>query len=198
MHNIDWKKEILTIPNLLSLFRLLLIPVYVTVYLNATESWQYTLCAVILAISCLTDMADGYIARHFNMISTVGKILDPVADKFTQLAMTLCLAARYPVMGMVVFLFLCKEIFQTIALALNLRKGKMLDGALISGKICTTVLFTSFVLLVLIPAMDIYYVNLLAILDMVWLLIAFGDYAMAYYGPEPMVKDLKPITKDQE
>ena len=46
--------------------------------------------------------------------------------------------------------------------------------------------------------MDIYYVNLLAILDMVWLLIAFGDYAMAYYGPEPMVKDLKPIAKDEE
>lgn len=79
----DWKKDVFTIPNLLSLFRLVLIPVYVAIYLNAQELWEYFLAAAILAVSCLTDMIDGKIARHYNMISTLGKILDPIADKAT-------------------------------------------------------------------------------------------------------------------
>ena len=76
----DWKKEVFTIPNLLSLFRLLLIPVYVVIYLNADSLADYYIAAAILAVSCLTDLVDGKIARHFHMISTLGKFLDPLAD----------------------------------------------------------------------------------------------------------------------
>ena len=91
----DWKKEILSIPNLLSLFRLLLIPVYITIYLNARTKDDYFLAATSLAVSCLTDMIDGKIARRFNMITTVGKLLDPLADKLTQFALILCLSLRH-------------------------------------------------------------------------------------------------------
>ena len=80
----DWKKEILTIPNLLSLFRLLLIPVYVSIFLNASVPAHYYRSGSILALSCLTDLIDGKIARRFNMISRVGQVLDPLADKITQ------------------------------------------------------------------------------------------------------------------
>ena len=59
----DWKKEILTIPNLLSFFRLILIPVYMVIYLKAQETKDYILAGSILAVSCLTDMVDGKIAR---------------------------------------------------------------------------------------------------------------------------------------
>ena len=65
----NWKKEIFTIPNLLSLFRLILIPVYASLYLSATEQYQYVLAGMILAVSCLTDMIDGKIARKFHMIT---------------------------------------------------------------------------------------------------------------------------------
>ena len=88
----NWKKEIFSIPNLLSFFRLALIPVYAYIYLNATQMHQYVLAGTIMAVSCLTDMIDGKIARHFNMIPTVGKILDPIADKMTQFTLTLCLS----------------------------------------------------------------------------------------------------------
>ena len=71
----DWKKEFLTIPNLLSLFRLLLIPVYVTLYLRAEAVEDYCIAAGVLAVSCLTDLIDGKIARHFNMVSTVDDFL---------------------------------------------------------------------------------------------------------------------------
>jgi len=176
----DWKKEIFTIPNLLSLFRLVLIPVYVTIYLEARDAYDYFLAAAILAVSCLTDMIDGKIARHFNMISNVGKVLDPLADKLTQFALILCLVTKYKILWVIVFLFFVKELFQLIAGAVNLRKGKMLKGALFSGKICTTVLFISLIIMVLIPELSNTFVTIITIIDGVFLSIAFVDYFIAY------------------
>lgn len=177
----DWKKEILTIPNLLSLFRLVLIPVYVAIYLNARDASDYYIAAGILAVSCLTDLIDGKIARHFNMISTVGKILDPLADKATQFALILCLAMKYPVLQFLFGLFIVKESFQLIAGGINLKKGKMLKGALLTGKICTTVLFVSLILMVMIPALPKSVVDIIAIIDMVFMLISFADYLVTYF-----------------
>ena len=94
MFSWNWKKEILTVPNLLSLFRLALIPVYISAYLRAQTGQDHALAAGILAVSCLTDLLDGIIARRFHMISHVGKVLDPLADKLTQLALFLCLSTR--------------------------------------------------------------------------------------------------------
>ena len=176
----DWKKEILTIPNLLSLFRLILIPVYVIIYQNARRDADYYIAAGILAVSCLTDMIDGRIARHFNMISTVGKILDPLADKATQFTLILCLALKYPVLWYLVGLFVVKEGFQLIAGSVNLKKGKMLKGALISGKICTTVLFISLIVMVMLPGLGETAILAITITDTVFMLISFCDYLITY------------------
>lgn len=181
MHFKDWKKEIFTIPNLLSLFRLILIPVYVAIYVNARNSNDYFLAAAILAVSCLTDLIDGKIARHFNMISTVGKVLDPFADKITQFTLILCLAVKHHILWYLVCLFFVKEIFQLVAGFFNLRKGRMLKGALLSGKICTTVLFVSLILMVLLPNLKSPAVEIIFAVDIVFVLISFADYAWAYF-----------------
>ncbi len=186
----NWKKEILTIPNILSLFRLALIPVYVVIYLNATEPNHYFLSAAILAVSCLTDMIDGKIARKFNMISTVGKILDPIADKATQFTLIVCLAMRYQVLRHLTILFVIKEGFQLIAGMVNLRKGKMLEGALITGKICTTILFISLILMVLLPTLSETVIDWIALIDGIFMLVAFVDYFRAYFGKNKKVYDL--------
>lgn len=185
-----WKKEIFTIPNLLSLFRLALIPVYVVIYLNAHEPEQYITAGAILAVSCLTDLVDGKIARRFDMVSTLGKVLDPVADKATQFTLTLCLSVRYPALRPVLALFIVKESFQIIAGGLALRKGKMLPGALLAGKVCTTVLFISLIAMVLFPDMPERLVIVLAVLDTVFLLISFVNYIIAYCGKDPLPQDL--------
>ena len=187
----NWKKDILNIPNLLSLFRLALIPVYVIIYLNATEAWEYRLAGGILAISCLTDMVDGWIARTYHLITPLGKLLDPVADKFTQLVLTICLSLKYPVMRPVLILFLAKEFFQFFAALANYKKGKALDGALMAGKICTTVLFTSFTLLILIPEMDLQIVDALALVDGICLFFAFIQYIFAFCGKNAQVHDIE-------
>lgn len=186
----NWKKEVLTIPNLLSLFRLLLLPVYVTIYLNAQETYQYITAGSIMAVSCLTDMIDGKIARHFNMISTLGKILDPLADKVTQFTLTICLSLKYPPLRPVLILFVVKETFQLVVGFVNLRRGKMLPGALMAGKICTTVLFVCLIAMVLFPAMPVELVNILAAVDAGFLALSFVSYILAYFGKNTKVKDL--------
>ena len=186
----DWKKEIFTIPNLLSLFRLLLIPVYMTIYLNATETRDYISAAVILAISCLTDLVDGKIARKFNMISTVGQLLDPIADKVTQFTLILCLSIKFPVLLHLVVLFIIKESFQFFAGLITYRKGRMLTGALITGKICTTVLFASLIIMILLPDISALAVNIITIIDGVFMIMAFSDYIHAYLGHSNQIQDL--------
>lgn len=187
----NWKKDILSIPNLLSLFRLVLIPVYASVYLTATQRYQFALAGTILAVSCLTDMIDGKIARKFNMITTLGKVLDPLADKLTQLTLTICLSMKYPVLYPVLGLFVLKELFQLTLGVVFLRRGKMLPGALMAGKVCTTVLFISLIALVLLPDINPSAVTVIAVIDAVFLVISFFSYAMAYFGKNVKVQDIE-------
>lgn len=186
----NWKKEIFTIPNLLSFFRLILIPVYMAIYLNARETKDYIVAGVILAISCLTDLVDGKIARKFNMITTLGKFLDPLADKITQFTLILCLAIRYNVLWPVFSLFVLKELFQLVAGAMAAHYGYILKGALYSGKICTTALFISLVALVLFPKIPESTVSIIAMVDGVFLMVAFADYFITYLGKKSRFQPL--------
>ena len=177
-----WKKEIFSIPNLLSLFRIVLIPVYITIYLGARDQDDYYMAAGILAVSCLTDMIDGKIARHFNMITNVGKILDPLADKLTQFALILCISLRHPVLWFVVGLFFIKEIFQLIGCSIGLRKGLTMTGSLLPGKICTTVLFISLIAMVMFPGIPEKIIEMIAAIDSAILIIAFSTYALSFFS----------------
>lgn len=191
MQKINWKKEICTIPNLLSLFRLTLIPVYLNLYLNAETAREYTLSAVILGVSCMTDLVDGKIARKFNMISNVGKVLDPLADKLTQLSLLICLYGRSKILRFLLLIFLIKEFWQLFAMIGAMRQGKALNGALMSGKISTTVLFLGLGLIFLFPTMGERTVNCICLVCLTFLLYAFADYAQAYFGKNKRIYDLE-------
>ncbi len=188
----DWKKDLFTIPNLLSLFRLVLIPVYIVIYLNADSDSDYYIAAGILAVSCLTDLIDGKIARHFNMISNTGRILDPFADKATQFALIICLTIKHPVLLILIGLFLIKEVYQLVAGLLILRQGKILSGALLAGKISTTVLFVSLILLVMLPNIADIWVNIITAVNCVCMLISFFGYVRIYYTHSPMIQEIAP------
>lgn len=187
----NWKKEILTIPNLLSLFRLGLIPVYVHLYLQARTRQDYLLAGTVMAISCLTDLIDGKVARQFHMVSHVGKVLDPLADKLTQLTLMLCLSAKYPLLHPVLALFVVKELFQLFAFLLYLRRGMALPGALSIGKISTAVLFVSLIALVLFPEADPVWTKATILADGIVLLFSFISYILAYWGHHRTVQDLE-------
>ena len=178
----DWKKEVCTIPNLLSLFRLGLIPVYMTMYLRAATPQAHYWAGGILALSCITDFADGFIARTFHMTSRLGQFLDPLADKATQLALARCLSHRYRLLEPVLMLLILKESVQLLAGLFYLHRGNPFQGALMAGKCCTTVLFTSFLVLVILPNPQPGLIRFLAAGDFACLLYAFASYLLTFLG----------------
>ena len=102
--------DLKSIPNILSIIRILLIPVFMVRYMNASSELDYQIVAVIVLLSGVTDLVDGFIARKFNQITELGKLLDPVADKLTQLAIIICLVTRYDWMKYLLILFVVKEL----------------------------------------------------------------------------------------
>ncbi|MCM1048474.1 MAG: CDP-alcohol phosphatidyltransferase family protein [Clostridiales bacterium] len=138
-----YEKKIITIPNILSFFRLCLIPVIVWLY-NIKRN--YVWAGYILILSGITDMADGYIARRFNMISNFGKVLDPIADKLTQGVMLICLLLRFPLMIAPFVLLITKEAFMGISGILIIKKTGIVCGAQWHGKAATCLLYGMMIL----------------------------------------------------
>ena len=139
-------KRIFTIPNLLSVFRLVLIPIFVWTYCVRRA---YLVTAGILLLSGLTDIADGFIARRFHMVSALGMALDPIADKLTQAAMLFCLVTRFPLMWFPLIALGMKEISGGILSLLTIRRTGIVMGADWHGKAASMFIFiTMFIHLV--------------------------------------------------
>jgi len=130
--------SVLTIPNLLSFLRLLMIPAIVWMELSGRNA---LLTAGLVIISGLTDLADGYIARRFHMVSDLGKALDPIADKLTQAAVLACLALRYPLMILPLALLMLKETAAAIIGLLVIRRTGHVYSADWHGKVATALLY---------------------------------------------------------
>ena len=128
------KKQIFSIPNLMGYFRIILIPVILWRYLTAETIADYRMAAVIIGISGITDFLDGFVARKFNMVTQLGKAIDPIADKLTQIAIVCALSIRFEWFGVVACLLILKEGFMGIMGCILIRKGKMLNGAKWFGK----------------------------------------------------------------
>lgn len=134
----DWKQNVLTIPNLLSLFRLLLVPVIVYLYCGRQA---YGWAAAVLVLSGVTDIADGFIARTFHMTSDLGKILDPIADKLTQGVTLLCLGTRFAPMMFLGLVLVVKEVFTGVHSLNVVRKTGRVKSSDWHGKLVTVLLY---------------------------------------------------------
>lgn len=172
------RKNILTIPNALSLFRLLLIPVIVWLY-----CWEkkYSVTAAVVVLSAATDIADGKIARRFHMVSEVGKVLDPIADKLTQAALVVCLMSRYDGMRLLLILFVVKEGLMLLWGYLVLKHTNTVNSAKWYGKASTAVLYTVMLLLILVPNIPQIAVNVFMALCGAVMLLSLVLYGRFYY-----------------
>ncbi len=184
------KKEIFTIPNLLSVIRILLIPIYAVLYMKAREMKDYIIAAAVFAASAITDMFDGIIARKFNMRSRIGIMLDPFADKLTQGSVILCLTLRNLEILPLLVLFIIKEGFMFVMACRLLHNGKMLDGALFAGKICTAVLFVSMVTLVIFKDISTAGVYSIVALCSVFMIISLVSYAKCFFTASEHIRDI--------
>ena len=138
-----YKHKIITIPNILSLFRLLLIPVIMWLYIVKEDP---VLTTVILVLSGITDIVDGIVARKCHMVSDFGKAFDPVADKLTQIAMLFCLVSRFKWMLLPLCVMVIKEVTAGILGLLVIRKTGKVDGAVWHGKATTVSLYSMMII----------------------------------------------------
>lgn len=137
-----YEKKIITIPNILSFFRICLIPLIAWLYCEE----NYDRAGYILILSGITDIADGFIARRFNMISNFGKILDPIADKLTQGVMLICLLFSFPLMILPFTVLVIKEIFMGISGFFVIKKTGIVCSADWHGKVATFFLYDMMIL----------------------------------------------------
>jgi len=170
-----YKSKIITIPNVLSFFRLCLIPVFVWMYC-ARKNYPGTVA--LLLLSGLTDLADGFVARKFHMISDLGKALDPIADKLTQGTMLLCLLTRFPAMIALFLVMLVKEGIVGVTNLLLIRKTGKVMGACWHGKIVTCLFDAVILLHVLWYEISVFASNLSIAVCIVMAIVSFLMYVV--------------------
>ncbi|MCD7723005.1 MAG: CDP-alcohol phosphatidyltransferase family protein [Clostridiales bacterium] len=126
-----------TVPNFLSLIRILLIPVFAVLFLKD----HFVAAVIVIIVAELTDLIDGAVARKFNQVSALGKLLDPIADKLSQMAIVIVLIVKYweNAIKYLFMFFIAKEILMLIGGAILISKGKRPVAAEMWGKVATTV-----------------------------------------------------------
>ena len=183
----------LTIPNLISLIRICLIPVIAVLYYNNYIWWT----VFVIFISGLSDAVDGKIARKFNQVSAIGKLLDPVADKLTIFALAIVLFLKFKeaqsesmqAFAWVFLLFIAKDIIMILGSVVLIALGTRPVAAEIWGKLATFVFYAVMVVIIgfgpEIGAISMYYPEytipetlmfVLVIIAVVLTFVAFFSY----------------------
>lgn len=149
----DMGQNVWTIPNVLSMLRIIAIPFFV--YFFVTK--KYLIAVLVILISGLTDLFDGKIARKFNQISKLGKLLDPAADKLTQITVTVVYFREFnqsddkvfKIFSYVFLLFILKEFTMIVGSFVLLSMDIVPQAAIIYGKVATATFYIVMGLLML-------------------------------------------------
>ncbi|MCL2509379.1 MAG: CDP-alcohol phosphatidyltransferase family protein [Oscillospiraceae bacterium] len=144
----NWK----TIPNLISLIRIFMIPVFAVLFYGGHLGWA----VLILFLSGLSDSLDGKIARRFNQTSELGKLIDPVADKLTQITIAVMLylffrksdVPELKMFSWVFLVFLFKELMMILLGFVMIFLGCKPIAAEIYGKVATVVFYVFMVIII--------------------------------------------------
>lgn len=168
------QKRILSVPNVLTAFRILLI---IPILLFYFVSEDLTAVIIMLVLSGLTDVLDGFIARKFNQITDLGKILDPIADKLTQGTLLICLAFRYERVWALICIFVIKEVAVGVLGLLVMKRADRVAGSQWYGKVCTAAILVILGALVFFPLLSETVVYTLTTVCAGLVLFSFFMYA---------------------
>ena len=138
-------KDLMTIPNAISFTRILLITPFVAFFIKE----MYVAAAITVGISGLSDLFDGMIARKFNQESELGKVLDPLADKLTLIAVGICLIFIEPYVLPLMIIMVAKDVFMIIGGTIVINQGVIPPKASWYGKVSTFMFYISVAMVVL-------------------------------------------------
>lgn len=175
------KKDLFTIPNILTYIRFILIVPFAYYFLYD----NYVPAVICIGVSGLTDCFDGMIARRFNQVTSLGKILDPIADKFTLLAVVICMVIKVPIVLPVLITLLLKDVIMLLGGIDLINKGITPPAAKWYGKLGTVVFYISVCIIVFLKAafgyeniaLDITLLSITAVI----MLFALFQYGRIYF-----------------
>ncbi len=175
------KKDLFTIPNILTYIRFILIVPFAYYFLYD----NYVPAVICIGVSGLTDCFDGMIARRFNQVTSLGKILDPIADKFTLLAVVICMVIKVPIVLPVLITLLLKDVIMLLGGIDLINKGITPPAAKWYGKLGTVVFYISVCVIVFLKAafkyenvaLDIALLSVTAVI----MLFALFQYGKIYF-----------------
>ena len=180
------------IPNILTVVRFFLIPAIVVYIVQG----NYMLAFVFLTISGLTDVLDGFIARKFNFITNFGKLIDPLADKTTQIAVLATLALQGVIPMWILIIVLLKE-FAMISGASFLYGKEFVVSSKWYGKLATVLFYVA-----IVSSLAIKYFNISFQFDLYIYYLALGFtifslimYFITFYRDGYLKKENLKITK---
>lgn len=159
----------MNLPNMLSLFRIALIPF--AAYFFSRNNFEMALAVFVLA--CVTDVLDGYIARKYNLITDIGTVLDPLADKGMQVTVLISMSIHDLMPWVVTLFFLAKELTMFLG-SVFLYKKRIIISANLYGKISTVV--TSVCVVIILLFKDILSPQLLQIFQWLPVVCAFTAF----------------------
>lgn len=159
-------QRIMNLPNILSIVRMILVPVFMAsiLYMGNIKIWGFVVPAAIFALTSLTDMLDGKIARKYNLITDFGKFLDPLADKFMVFGalISLLAAPAYAEIRMILVwvaaIVMLRELGVT-SLRLVVASRGVVVAASIWGKMKTVTQIFSILILILEPTIPFFDQN---------------------------------------
>lgn len=160
------------VPNVLTLLRILLVPVLVVALLDETPNGDLW-AALVFAIASLTDMLDGYLARSRNAITTFGKLMDPIADKLLIIAALVSLVSLGRVAAWVAMVVIARE-FAVTALRMAATSQGVVIAASMFGKLKTC--FQIAMVMALILAGSTLWVDLLVYATVAVTVASGADY----------------------
>ncbi|MEG0894954.1 MAG: CDP-alcohol phosphatidyltransferase family protein [Oscillospiraceae bacterium] len=138
------------------------------------------LAGVVIILSGITDFLDGFIARKFNMVTELGKVIDPIADKLTQIVLAVCLAIFFRPTAILFIVVLLKEIFQGSFCLYLLKKQKKLDGAMWFGKVSTAIFYVCTILLIYFLDSSYTIKIILVVLPTIFILLSSYKYTRLF------------------
>ena len=168
------------VPNIISAFRICLVPVFIIVYFS--DDSELKIAAVLVyAIAALSDFLDGYIARRFQASSNLGKFLDPLGDKLMTFSVMLCMTIDGLIPIVPIIVVGVKEVLMAVGgfVMHRVAKVEILPSNII-GKTSTVVFFVVFVTLILFRDIHSYIAIGLISFAMGLTFIALGSYYSRY------------------
>jgi len=192
MNLLRFKKE--NIPNFISLFRIVLVPVYILLFFGViglhSEINSLAAAGVVFILAGISDAVDGYLARRNHWITNIGKLLDPLADKLLEVAVVICLAVEFggPFRTLATIIIV-KEIVMIVGAYLIMSKSQVYVSAVWCGKLATIVWYLLICVVHFFPTEDMILSDILCTVLILVMIMAFVMYVFNYASQIQTTKD---------